>query len=151
MHSTTILLLLGVCCVSLRTHAQEDNSAIQQWQSTHSSTIIISSERYGMLSATEQELLGEDLLVYENQLTLAQLENYSPATSTYAEILPDSENEQALFVKRWLVNHPDVTVVPKQEFTAMDDVKKLECTDNPLFLLLKGDKITAADIYYYEN
>jgi len=152
--STTSLLLLGVCFISLATHAQNDSQAISQWQSGHPSTLLISADRYNTLSDNEQLLLGEDFIVYHDEITLAQLEQSARAKSNYTNSRQteiDLHDDNASAVKQWLGEHPDVMIVRKSEYTAMDEAKQLECRTNSMILLLKGEQITAQDIYYYEN
>lgn len=143
------LLLLGAFAMH-GAQAQDNPQAIQQWQSTHPSTLLLSSERFNSLSDDEQELLGMDYIVYQDQIALAQLEQHQSAKGIPASNRqPDAKDENALFIKRWLGDHPDVIPVSKTEFNAMDVAKQQECQNNPSILLLKGEVITMQDINQY--
>jgi hypothetical protein len=146
---STYLLLLGAFAMH-GAQAQDNPQAIQQWQSAHPSTLLISSERFNSLAGDEQELLGMEYIVYQDHIVLAQLEQYQSAKGIPAsDRQPDAKDENALFIKRWLGNHPDVTLVSKAEFNAMDASKQQECQNNPSILLLKGETITMQDINQY--
>jgi hypothetical protein len=143
------LLLLGAFAMH-GANAQDNRQAIQQWQSAHSSILLISSERFHSLSDAEQELLGMDYIVFQNELTLAQLEQHSSGKSSLPSAKqPDPKDENALSIKKWLAAHPDIMIVSKAEFDAMDAAKQQECHNNPSVLLLKGEIITMLDINQY--
>ena len=144
----TFLLLMSVTATTTLS-AQETEKAIQTWQSLHPSTLLISAERYNALTSNEQQLLGTDILVFQEKITLAQLEQYD-AVKSVSGAAGGVKDEDAALVKDWKGQHPDVTIIRASEFADMDALKQQECLDNPVnILVLEGEYLTAKDIARY--
>lgn len=128
----------------------QDEKAIQQWQSQHPTTLLISSERFAQLSADEQELLGTDLIVFNDKITLEQLEQYSAAKSGASGQAPQQDkDETAQFIKDWLGAHQEVLIVRQSEFQAMTPEQQQKMIDFRA-LILTGETITQNDLLQYQ-
>lgn len=138
------LLLIGVS-ITPALLAQNDRQAIQQWQSSHPATILISAERYNGLSQQEQQLLGSDVIVFQEKITLAQLEQYDVAKNGALASKPAAKDEEPELVKQWLGMHPDVKIIPRSLYDSLPDEQRL-AYDQPYCMILQGETITAKDI-----
>jgi hypothetical protein len=133
-------------------YAQSDRQAIQQWQSLHPHTLLVSSERFHQLSDQELQLLGEDYVLFEGSVSLDQLQQYDAiAASTSASDRPIAKKEDNFYVKLWLADHSDVMIIQQSVFQAMDEAKQQECFNNPTILVLQGEILTLTDLYNYEH
>jgi PHD/YefM family antitoxin component YafN of YafNO toxin-antitoxin module len=145
------LLLFGALNATV-VCAQNDQQAIQQWQSAHPTTLFISAERYNALSLQEQELLGADLIIYQDKISLAVIEQH--------EALIKSENdhsqkptktEDLSIIKNWTANNPDVKIVPRSVYDAAEDDRKQVYSENTNCLILEGEWLTVKDIELFEQ
>jgi hypothetical protein len=138
--------------VSGSLYAQSDGQAIQQWQSLHPHTLLVSSARYQQLSNDELQLLGEDYVLFDGSISLDQLQQYDAVTAgTSADDRPIPKKEDNLYFKLWLADHPDVMIIQQTVFQAMDEAKQQECFNNPTILVLQGETLTLTDLYNYEH
>lgn len=128
----------------------QDEQAIQQWQSQHPTTLLISSERFAQLSADERALLGEDLIVFNDRITLAQLTQYSTEKSGASGEAPETDkDENAQFIKDWLGAHQEVLIVKQSEFQAMTPEQQQNMIDFQA-LILAGETVTRNDLLLYQ-
>lgn len=145
MRTTYLLLLAGFISCGLK--AQNDRTAIQQWQSLHPTTLLISSERFYSLSETERQLLGNDYIVFQDEISLEQLKQHEAVKSGVASSKqPVSKDADAVAIKQWLGAHPDVKLVPRSYFDALNADKQQLYSENPYCLVLQGETLTVKDI-----
>lgn len=146
----SLLLLLTVFSAATLS-AQEDEKAIQQWQSLHPSTVLISAERYNSLTAEEQQLLGNDIIVFQEVITLDQLNAYQVEkgleTSTGN---PAGKTEDADAIKNWIATHPDVRIIPQSRYAALSDIR-LQQANTAECIVLEGEVLTLKDIQHYTS
>lgn len=148
MKITYLLLLAGF--ISCGLNAQEDRAAIQQWQSSHPTTFVISSERFDQLSETERQLLGDDYIVFQGKITLEQLQQYEAVKSGVASSKqPITKDADPAVIKQWLGTHPDVKLLPRSHFESLDTDQQLLYSENPLCIVLLGETLTVKDIELY--
>jgi hypothetical protein len=146
MKSYSLLFMLFPAAVTW----SQDETAIQQWQSQHPATLLISSHRFQQLSTEEQALLGTDVIVFNDKITLAQLEQYSAEKSGAAGQAPDiDKDEKAQFIKDWLGSHQEVLIVKQSEFQAMTPEQQQNMIDFHA-LVLTGETITQEDLLHYQ-
>lgn len=140
------LLLLGALNASA-VCAQTDQQAIQQWQSAHPTTLFISAERYNSLSSQEQELLGSDLIIYTDKISLAVIEQHEALTkSTNDQSHKPAKAEDLAIIKNWSAANPDVKIVPRSVYNAAEPNRQQIYNENPNCLVLAGEWLTAKDI-----
>jgi hypothetical protein len=133
-------------------YAQSDQQEIQQWQSLHPHTLLISSERFHQLSDRELRLLGDDYVLFNGAVSLNQLRQYDASmTSVSANDDRILEKESSFYIKLWLAEHPDVMIIRQSVYESMDDTKQQECLNNPTILVLQGEVLTLADLDNYEH
>lgn len=146
-----LLLFCGVLCAGY-SQAQTEQQVIQQWQNAHPATQFVSEERYATLSKSERDLLGDDIIVYKDQITLSLLEAYdqqSKSTETIEEASISLEHKQ--LIKNWLATNPDVKIVPRSVFDTADESRRLVYSENPRCLVLEGENLTVKDIERFEH
>jgi hypothetical protein len=141
---TTLLLLTGFLSGGL--NAQNDQVAIGQWQSLHPTTLLISSERFNLLSEAERALLGNDYVVFEERISLEQLRQYDAVKNSVAGEAPATKEEDAAAIKQWKGTHQDIKLVPRSYFESLDAEKQLLYTEDPYCLVLLGETLTVKDI-----
>lgn len=145
-----LLLLCGSLFTGI-SQAQSEQQAIQQWQSLHPNTQIVSEDRFNAMSDDERSLLGKDVIVYKDKITLSVLEAYdlkekSIESNQTHKISP----EDSYFIKRWLATNSDVKIIPKSVYEAMNEERKLVYSENPRCMILKGETLTIKDIEDFE-
>lgn len=146
-----LLLFCGILYTGY-SQAQTEQQAIQQWQNAHPATQFVSEERYATLSKSERDLLGDDVIIYKEKITLSLLEAYdlqSKSTSTNEEATLSYEQKQV--IKNWLATNPDVKIVPRSVFDAADESRKLVYTQTPRCLILESETLTVKDIERFEQ
>jgi hypothetical protein len=145
------LLLFGVLNASA-VCAQTDQQAIQQWQSAHPTTLFISAERYHSLSTQEQQLLGSDLIIYQDKISLAVIEQYEAATkSTNDQSNKPSKTEDLEIIKNWSANNPDVKIVKRSYFDSIPANQQQAYLDDANCMILEGEWLTVKDIESFEH
>jgi hypothetical protein len=145
---TTLLLLTVIISGGL--NAQNESSAIRQWQSLHPTTLLISSGRFNMLSDAERELLGKDYILFNEEISLEQLQQYDAAKSSAAGSAFVGKDEDAAVIKQWKGTHQDVKLVPRAYFESLTGEQQLLYTENPYCLILLGETLTVEDIEHFE-
>ncbi|ASS48156.1 MAG: hypothetical protein A3D31_00280 [Candidatus Fluviicola riflensis] len=145
------LLLFGALNASVAC-AQEDQQAIQQWQSAHPTTLFISAERYSSLSSQEQQLLGSDLIIYQDKISLAMIEQHEALTkSENDQSTKPSKIEDQVIIKNWSANNPDVKIVPRSIYDAAEPNRQQIYDENPNCLVLAGEWLTVKDVELFEQ
>lgn len=143
------LLLLGTFAVSA-SWGQNNEQAIQQWQSQHPTVLLISSDHFEMLSEKEKSLLGE-YIVFGSQVTLEQLESYSAEQEKNTSDKPLLKEADANYIKQWHGQNQDVKIIPQSVFTSAEESRKQLYLDNPRCLILSGETLTVKDIELFEQ
>lgn len=147
-----IYLLLFVALNASSVSAQTDQQAIQQWQSAHPTTLFISAERYNSLSTQEQQLLGSDLIIYQDKISLAVIEQYEATTkSTNDQSNKPSKTEDLEIIKNWSANNPDVKIVKRSYFDSIPANQQQAYLDDANCMILEGEWLTAKDIESFEH
>ena len=145
------LLLFGVLNASA-VCAQTDQQAIQQWQSAHPTTLFISAERYHSLSTQEQQMLGSDLIIYQDKISLAVIEQYEAATkSTNDQSNKPSKTEDLEIIKNWSANNPGVKIVKRSYFDSIPANQQQAYLDDANCMILDGEWLTVKDIESFEH
>ena len=143
------LLLLLTVFTATTLSAQENENAIRQWQSLHPTTLLISAERYNSLSTEEQQLLGSDVVVFQEKITLEQLEQYAAekgiAAGPKQTIAKDAD---LAAIKEWRGKHRDVQLVPQSKYVTLSDTR-LQQVHSAGYIVLEGETITLKDIEAY--
>lgn len=148
---TFYLLLLGAFYAS-GLHAQDERLAIQQWQSQHPTTLLISSDRYNALSDKERTALGTDYILFQDKITLALLQQ-SDAALKSAQTGKDNTAKDAdlTFMKQWLGENQDVKIVPHSIFAAFSPEEQTPYLEHPRCMILAGETLTVKDIELFEQ
>ncbi|MES2557450.1 MAG: hypothetical protein V4604_14945 [Bacteroidota bacterium] len=147
-----IYLLLFCALNASAVCAQNDQQAIQQWQSAHPTTLFISAERYHALSSQEQQLLGSDLIIYQDKISLAVIEQYETATkSTNDQFSKPSKTEDLAIIKNWSANNPGVKIVPRSVYDVAEPNRQQIYDENPNCLVLTGEWLTVKDVVLFEQ
>lgn len=147
-----LLLLCGSLFTGI-SQAQSEQQAIQQWQSLHPNTQIVSENRFNAMSEEERLLLGSDVIVYKDKITLSQLQahdNLNEKSVKSAEASKLSPEDKS-FIKLWTAENGDVKIVPKSVYNSADDARKLIYSENPRCLILEGETISVKDIERFEH
>lgn len=146
-----LLLLCGSLFTGI-SQAQSEQQAIQQWQSLHPNTQIVSEERFNAMSDDERLLLGSDVVVYKDKISLSQLQEHDNLHEKSVETAQASKlsPEDSYFIKQWLATNSDVKIIPQSVYEAMDDERKLVYSENPRCMILKGETLTVKDIEDFE-
>lgn len=148
--STYLLLLAGFIPCGLK--AQDERTAIQQWQSLHPTTLLISSERFNSMSEDERALLGNNYIVFQEKITIAQLQQYDAEkekTTGVAQKQPLAKDEDLQFIKNWRATHREVRIVPHSKYITLNEVR-LQQVQSSEFIILEGETITVKDIEHYK-
>ena len=113
------LLLFGA--INSAAIAQDEQQAIQQWQSSHPTTLFISSDWYSSLSEKEQQLLGSNVLIYQDKITLTVIEQHdAQLKSTAGNSIKPAKEEDLVIIISWLAYNSDVKLLPRSLFDATD-------------------------------
>lgn len=145
------LLLFGALNASA-VCAQTDQQAIQQWQSAHPTTLFISAERYNSLSSQEQELLGSDLIIYNDKISLVAIEQHEALTkSTNDQSNKPSKTEDLTIIKNWSANNPDVKIIARSVFDVIPADRQSAYLEDSNCLILAGEWLTVKDIESFEQ
>jgi len=145
------LLLFGALNATVAC-AQNDQQAIQQWQSAHPTTLFISAERFNALSSQEQELLGSDLIIYQDKISLALIEQHEALVkSEKDQSQKPVKTEDLAIIKNWTANNPDVKIVPRSVYNAAEQDRQQVYTENTNCLILEGEWLTVKDIALFEQ
>ena len=145
------LLLFGALNATVAC-AQNDQQAIQQWQSAHPTTLFISAERFNALSSQEQELLGSDLIIYQDKISLALIEQHEALVkSDNDQSQKPTKTEDLTIIKNWTANNPDVKIVPRSVFNAAEQDRQQVYSENTNCLILEGEWLTVKDIALFEQ
>lgn len=128
----------------------QQEAAIQQWQSAHPTTLLISAARYASFSDEEKVLLGTDYILFENKVTLDLLQQYEQAKNAEMSEKEPAKEEDQQMIKDWLGTHQDVRIVSRSSYVAFSPERQQYCLDRPLeILILQGETITVKDIESY--
>jgi hypothetical protein len=148
---TFYLLLLGACYASgLR--AQDERLAIQQWQSQHPTTLLIASDRYNSLSDQERTALGTDYILFQDKITLQQLQQSDAALKSIQTGKNNATKDADLaFIKQWLGANQDVKLVPHSIFAAFSPEEQTPYLENSRCMILYGETLTVKDIELFEQ
>jgi len=145
-----LLLLFGA--FSSAAIAQDEQQAIQQWQSSHPTTLFISSDRFTNLSEKEQLLLGSDILIYQDKITLTVIEQHtSQLKSSIGNSSKPGKAEDLAIIKNWLAFNGDVKLVPRSLFDTADDIHQQIYLENSRCMVLLGEQLTVKDIQLFED
>lgn len=147
MKKTTLLLLTFMSCMSV---FSQDDTAIQKWQSSHPTTLLISAARYASFSDEEKTLIGTDYVLFEDKVTLELLEQSEQSKSTEMSTNEPIKEEDQQIVKDWMATHLDVKIVRQSAYAAFSPERQQYCLERPLeILVLEGESITIKDIENY--
>ncbi len=134
---------------SMSVFSQED-AAIRQWQSSHPTTLLISTARYASFSEEEKALIGTDYILFEDKVTLELLEQYEQAKSGGMSAKKPVKEADQQVIKDWLGTHQGVKIIPQSTFAAFVPERQQYCLERPLeILILEGESITLKDIEGY--
>lgn len=152
MKGYLLLLLLGSLYTGI-SQAQSEQEAIRQWQSLHPNTQIVSEDRFNSMSQGERLLLGNDIIVYKDKITLSQLQAYDVNSEKSLESSQANKLslEEKGVIKVWLVENSDVKIVPRSVYDSADDARKQLYSENPRCLILEGESLTVKDIERFEK
>lgn len=145
-----LLLLCGSLLAGI-SHAQSERQAIQQWQSRHPNTQLISEQRYASLSDEERSLLGKDILLYKDKITLTKLEEYDLAEKANQSSQLEIKQEDKVILKNWLAENSDVKLIPRSYYNSLEDSRKVFYDQNSRCLILEGESLTLKDIEQFEQ
>lgn len=143
------LLLLGTLAVPF-SWGQNNEQAIRQWQSQHPTVLLISSDRYEAMSEKDKSLL-EEYIVFDNQISLDQLESYSAEQDKNNAGTVFLKEADANYVKQWRGQNQDVKIVPQSVFSSAEESRRQVYLDNPRCLILSGEILTVKDIELFEQ
>lgn len=148
---TFYLLLLGAFYAS-GLLAQDEQTAIQQWQNQHPTTLFIAADRFHALSDEERTLLGSDYILFQDKITL-QLLQQSDAELKSTETGENTTVKDAdpNFIKQWLGANQDVKIVPHSIFAAFGAEQQQPYLDNFRCMILMGETLTLKDIELFEQ
>jgi len=142
-------LLLTALVPCMFSHAQEDQ-AIQQWQSAHPATQLISVTRYAALSEDEKLAFGTDYILFSDKITLQQLlSSEQSEKSTGSRNAPELSETHAEYIKEWLSSHQEVKIVTRSYFESLPEESRQVYADHHS-LILSGEYLTVKDIQAYE-
>ena len=145
------LLLFGALNASA-VCAQNDQQAIQQWQSAHPTTLFISAERYNSLSSHEQQLLGSDLIIYLDKISLEVIEQHEALTkSENDQSHKPAKTEDLAIIKNWSAANPGVKIVPRSMFDTIEAERQQFYLEDSNCLILEGEWLTVKDIELFEQ
>jgi len=133
------------------THAQ-DSEQIANWISVHPDVYIISSDNYSTISNSFRDKIKDKVIVFEGQITLADLQKYEDN----AVNLEESANTTIVFsgfaesqeAKEWMAAHPEVTIVSRSHFNSLNSNQQAVHI-NQRSMILIGEILTAQDILNY--
>ncbi len=130
----------------------QEDAAIQQWQSSHPTTLLISAARYASFSDEEKVLIGTDYILYENNVTLELLEQSEQAKSIGTAPEKPAKDEDLQVIKDWIGTHQGVKIIRQSAYVVLSSERQQYCLERPLeILVLEGESITRKDIERYGN
>lgn len=141
----TLLVLISYCL-----HSQEDS--IEDWQQVHPNILFFEAQDFALLSSDQQSKLGENIIVFDTKITWKDITSFElrtmPSDSEMRAKNPDSYIGST--VKFWLADHPEVKIIPRSYYDALD-VDQQAVYQNTNALILDGEHITLEDIQRYEE
>lgn len=159
----TVLALLGGSSFAV---AQQNNEAalLKQWLSTHSHVKLVSKAEYQAMNVVDKARLDatpEKLIYMGSQLSWAEAQNYQPTplTQSYevllaAHIQAEQQakmmtEQEAIEVKQWVANHPEVKILSMAEFQSASTSRRAEMMALRFKIIYAGNQLTMADIKAY--
>ena len=144
------LLLTAALLVQSAVVFSQEEQAIQQWQSAHPSTQLISVSLYTSLSDGEKALIGTDYVLFTEKLTIKQLEASAPSLKNTGVKAPSVLSmDEAQVIKDWLGAHPEVWIVEQSYFQQANEEERLEL-ETAHAMILEGEVVTLNDIINYQ-
>ncbi len=138
-------------CSLLTIYAQ--SSEINNFQNNHPEVEFISQETFNNLSLDEIKLLGNNFILFNQNIESCDLSQFESNSQKENNSLKQknkikSTEEDNLEIKIWKKNHPDVKIVKRSEFDALSPQDQINYTNFECMILI-GEIITIQDILNY--
>ena len=109
-------------------------------------------ERYNSLSSQEQQLLGQDLIIYQDKISLAVIEQHEALTkSENDQSHKPAKTEDLAIIKNWSATNSGVKIVPRSMFDTIEPERQQFYLEDPNCLVLEGEWLTVKDIELFEQ
>jgi len=150
--------LIKNCCVVLcfSSTFAFGQEAVGQWQKKHPAVICIETTDYSQMTEEEKMLIGDNIIVYNQQLTMADIQSYESNQYVKADnahttaSIEERDISDADYVKSWLGQNRDVKIIRQSVYSAMTEEDKAKYEGGNV-LILAGETISKEDIESYEN
>lgn len=141
-------LLAGVCYFSCcSSFGQTSSETIENWQRKHPQITFIAQENFDGLSKEQKQLLGENYIIYNGDLSSAQIDVQVKSMKSNLGNIPFSyDDPNAQEIKNWLGENSHVRVIKGEIY----DEKNLVLNDRNT-LIYYGEFLTLEDIRNYEK
>ena len=150
MRKYTLLLFVLFVQVTNQLIAQQDLQ-IQEWVSKHPSVLIFSETNYQQLQPELKSKIQDRVVVFKGELKYEDLQSFEHSNkSNLISSQTMKSEEEAQLIKNWLAFHPDIKIITRSEFQAMDEDRR-EIYQSAGSLILIGEYITAEDIANYPH
>lgn len=147
----TQLLLLG-CLFSTSVYfAQNEETAIRQWQSRHPEILLIREDRFADMSKEEKALIGNNYILYKDHISLQELQDYSGEKTSSEDGLSTSRLADARYIKQWKAINSDVKIVPRSVYDTAGDQRRAAYDAHSRCMILEGEYLTIEDIRLFEQ
>lgn len=146
-----LLICLGFLGIAMNLSAQKEEIIL--FQKLHPEVSFISKDRYLLFSNEEIDLLKNNYVLFDNNIQESDLIEFEGRTgikpkSTGATNQTEMSDEQTIYVKIWLANHPQVKIVKHSEYEALSEADKIVYVNNHCMILI-GEVVTITDIDLY--
>lgn len=120
-----------------------------QFQQTHPEVSFYEENDYNNLSTIEKEIIGENVIVFSQDINQSDLSLYNYSTAKQNQSNQQETNPNSDVIKVWLSNHTDVKIVPQSMYLEGNQAMRDEYLQNDCLILL-GDTVTLEDIKNYQ-
>jgi len=146
-----ILLSLLFICILASNYAQKNQ--IYQFQKAHPEVSFISQGRFNSFSHEEILLLGDDYILFNQEISVSDLASFKGVTRNKElreERIKDIDTAEEVLneIKIWLANHLFVKIVKNSEFEVLSESDKIHYINNQCLILI-GETITSQDLANY--
>ena len=146
----TIITTAFLVLFSLNLNAQ--NEDLLSFQDQNPEIVFISQENFNLLSTEELQVLGENYILFDKNIELADIKNFDISLKTNFPINTKKYNkslsDEDIQIKLWKKERIDVKIVKRSVFEASSIQNQNTYLESHCLILI-GETLTLQDILSY--
>ena len=104
--------------------AQENEKTPVEWQQQNPRVVCMNQSDYSQLSTIKKDMLGTDILLFDGELTMGDIEKYEAAKmQTIVSKIQYAENFTGE-LKSWVFEHPDVKIIRRSRYNSLSTLNR---------------------------